>query len=363
MENAFDFSKLRKRKTPQKIIMIGDFLKDLDDEHALCGMAGLIKLGLVEPLCVVANLDPAELRARGAAGTLEKLGLDYVPVGIGEPVYKGKSHPYETNIPYLAERYKLVSNGKRLMVSKLMNCPDKSVTLILQSALTDAEALFVLYPNLTSAKIKNVVIMGGVETIGDEVKLNDKGMMVPNNANNNSFDMLSANWLFSILQERNIPMTIVTREVAFAAQVPFSAYDEMEKTGNPVAMCLKNRQKPMVQNFWEASCSPAGSAIRGTLPADRDRAWFVKAFCDGKDPGIEGNGDIWPHVGRLTLYDPANLYAAVPSLRSRFFKPKVVRVDNTNHLVIGVSKTEHGVKNPSLFAKFMVDIEILGLQK
>ena len=361
MRELFDFTVLEKPKTPHNLIIIGDFLKDLDDEHSLCGVAGLSKLGFVSLKCVIGNLAPAELRARGAKGTLKMLGMDDVPVGIGTPVFEGKSYPYEAQIPYLADREEVISNGERLLVSELIDCPDKSVILVLQSGMTDAAKLLELYPTLFTKKIKTVAIMGGVETEGNSVKLMSDGHMTPNNANNNSFDMMSAIWLYNQLQRLNIPTVITTREVAYAAQVPFSAYNEYEQTGNPVGVCLKNRQLPSMQHLWEAACSPAGDAIRGTLPDDRDRSWFIKVFCNGKDPGIEDGGNIWPYVGYFNLYDPANLYAAIPELRDHFLKPTVVRVRDTDQLVIGVSSIEHGVLDVKEFAKFMVDIELLGL--
>lgn len=363
LSDLYDFSTLRIPETRQNIIVIGDFLKDLDDEHTLCGLAGLQKLGFIDLRCVVANLAPAELRARGARGTLDKLKLEYVPVGVGLPVFEGKTYPYEENIPYLSKKEAVNSNGAALIIQSMIMCPDKSVTLILQSGMTDAAKLLANYSETFVRKVKEVVIMGGVKTEGNEINLSVDGMLSPNNANNNSFDMMSAVWLYRQLQRQNIPMIITTREVAYAAQVPFSAYDEFEKTGNPVGICLKNRQLPSMQHLWEAACSQPGSSIRGTLPDDRDREWFIKVFCSGKDPGIEANGNIWPYIGFFNLYDPANLYAAIPELRDRFLKPTVVRIDKTDHLVIGVSSTEHGVQNPAEFAKFMVSIELLGLQE
>lgn len=357
-----DFSLLNRPAISQDLIIIGDFLKDLDDEHTLCGVAGLTKLGYVNLKCVLANLDPAQLRARGAKGTLKELGLFDVPVGVGSPVFVGKVYPYEQNIPYLAELSEVEIDGMGLLVRTLQGCEDQSITLVLQSGLTDAAELYRTYSDLFTSKIKNVAVMGGVELNQQEVKLSDRGLMLPNNANNHTFDMPSAKYFYEQMQLSGIPMIITTREVAYTAQVPFEAYDEWEATGSLVGKCLKNRQKPSLQHLWEAACSPPGSDKRGTFPDDRNRQWFVKVFCEGIDPGVEDGADIWPFVGKFNLYDPSSFYAVITDFQQQFLEPTVVEVYNTKHKIFGLTSTNHGVKNPQEFADFMVQIELLGMK-
>lgn len=346
---------------PYEVIVIGDYLKDLDDEHTLCGLVGLERLGFISLRCVVGNLAPAELRACGAKGTLNMLGFSKVPVGVGTPVFEGKSYPYEAKVPYLADKHEIELDGASLIIRSLSSCQANSAILILQSGLTDAAQLLQNYPDLLKDKLKVVAIMGGVETDGDSVYLDKNGLMIPNNANNNSFDMESALYLYRMLQLLEIPMIVTTREVAYCAQVPFSAYDEFEATGNPVGVCLKNRQLPALQHLWEAACSPSNSDIRGTLPADRNRQWFINVFCAGKDPGIEDSGDIWPYVGGFNLYDPSNAYAAIPELSNHFLYPTFVKVGKVDHIVYGISPKNNGVLNKNEFADFMVSIETVGL--
>ena len=346
---------------PYEMVVIGDFLKDLDDEHSLCGIAGLTKLGLVNLKGVIGNLAPAELRARGAKGTLNMLGLSKVPVGVGLPVFEGVTYLYEAQLPYMADVSEVYPVGEDLLVDILSKSDDKSIILILQSGMTDAAVFLRKYEDLFVAKIRQVAIMGGVMTVFDDV-INVDGKMSPNNANNNSFDMKSAEELYFMLQHLQIPMIITSREVAYAAKVPFSAYDRLEETGNTVGVCLKNRQLPSMQHLWERVCSPVGSEIRGTLPTDRDRAWFVKMYCGGIDPKIPDGHKIWPYIGYFNLYDPTNVYAAVPELQERFLVPKEIKVNGVWHKVFGVSAAVNGVKDPEEFARFMLDIEILGLQ-
>jgi hypothetical protein len=345
------------------VIVIGDFLKDLDDEHTLCAAAQLYRQGVISLRCVIGNLSPADLRARGAKGTLKQLGLPSIPVGVGMAVYEGDTYPYETEVPYLAESHEVLPDGHQLLVNTLEGCPDKSVTLVLQSGLTDAAQLLRSHEGLCIDKLTQVAIMGGVEL--DEtgsVKLDEAGLMIPNNANNNTFDMESANWLYRQLQVLGIPMVITTRDAAYSAQVPFSMYDALEDTGNPVGACLRGRQMPSLQKLWQAACSPSGSDIRGTLPNDRNRGWFINVFCNGDDPGIEDGSDIWPYVGSFNLYDPISFIAAIPALRSSFFNPHVVKVGQTTHIVIGMSRDDHNIKDVDALRQFMMNIEVEALK-
>ena len=101
--------------------------------------------------------------------------------------------------------------------------------------------------------------------------------------------------------------------------------------------------------------------MRGTLPNDRTRSWFVNVFCAGKDPGIRPEEDIWPYIGSFNLYDPTNLYAAVKVLRDRFFKPALIEVNGVEHMVIGCTRQDHGINNIHDLQNFMVEIEVEGL--
>jgi hypothetical protein len=215
--------------------------------------------------------------------------------------------------------------------------------------LTDGAEFIEKHPELAKEKIKDVVIMGGVEFINGKLK--------PNDANNNKFDMASAEKLYELITDLDIPSTTVTREAAYATKIPFELYDRLERTGHPVGKCLFKRQTPALQKLWEAACSDPGAEIRGTLPNNRDRGWFVKTFCGGIDPGIENGADITPHLDSFNLYDPINLIAAVPSLSEQHFNPIEISVGNTKHYIIGVSEANHGVKNPQALRDFLLELE------
>ena len=62
------------------------------------------------------------------------------------------------------------------------------------------------------------------------MKRDEKGLMIPDNAQNNAFDMEAAKNLYRELQLEGIPLTIVTRFAAYAAKLPLALYDQMAKT-------------------------------------------------------------------------------------------------------------------------------------
>jgi inosine-uridine nucleoside N-ribohydrolase len=68
---------------PRPIVVITDPGLDYDDLAALAVLKELHRLGLVELRAVVANLMPAEKRARFAKAALNSLGLIDVPVACG----------------------------------------------------------------------------------------------------------------------------------------------------------------------------------------------------------------------------------------------------------------------------------------
>lgn len=323
------------------IIMYGDFGMDLDDEFAAVMLKHLINTQNVNVLAVIANLCPAIERAAIIKGTLNELGLENIPVGVGTEVVPLKQYKYEKDIPY-ATRAGLL-NGKELAVNALQKAEDNSVTLVLNSGLTDVTELLTEHQELFTRKVKSVSIMGGVQTLNDEVHLTGHYIQ-PDSANNITFDWPSGVWLFAKLQDLGIPMTIVTRNAAYAAQVKFSIYDKMEETGNPIGKCLKSRQEPALEKLWiAANAAPDDLKVRGTLPPDRDRQWFLDVFCGGKDPGeVES---IWPYTAAFNLYDPMNLLFSIDSIVNEFANVTKVNVKGTEHKVIGVSSKNHGIKN------------------
>ena len=352
-----------------RFVIVGDFGKDLDDEDtvvfqdgerrarnmAFVNTEGGRRQDLFELAAVVANLAPPVQRARLAKGTLRQLGQPGVPVGIGTDCGNSPNgHDHEfVNIPYMADEADL-EDGAALLVRTLEAADDKSITMVLISGLTDVAGLLRTHADLVRAKVSTVAIMGGVKISGDAVFVNDEGYMEPDTAANNAFDMESAKYVYRKLQEIGVPLVILTREAAYACKVPRKFYDDLADTGHPVGIKLRDSQKGSIESLWRRANLPAEHPDRGTLPARCDKEWFCNTFCKGQGKDRTGDDSIWDLVQSFNLYDPMTLIAAVPELRDRFYDPVVVKVCETEHLIIGVSKTLHGVKDAAALADYMV---------
>lgn len=369
-----DFEKIKKQFGVQSgsnvpnVVMVTDAGKDLDDEHALVLAAGLHRMGFINFIGAIANLEPAKDRARLVKGTLNELGFPNISVGIGSACFKGGTNQkHETEAPYAPEGLNLyLTGGQYLFYHFFQDFEDKSIALVLNSGLTDAASFFMGDPDAFCRKVASVSIMGGVVADGNEIALDDVGFMQAqigkNGAANNCFDEASALFLYRACQENKIPLTVIMREAAYACQIPFSVYDQMAGTGNPIGINLKGRQTPSMNMLWHAATAPEGSAIRGKLPMSRDRKWFINTFCDGNDPGISDEEDIWPYVGRFQLYDPMNVIAAVPSLRERFYQSIEIKVKGITHRVIGLTKERNGIADEESLRNFLIEVEVAALE-
>jgi len=349
------------------ILMVGDFGKDLDDEHALVLAAGLHRSGIINLRGVIANLEPALARATLAKSTLVELGLPEIPVGVGTPCFKGGVNlKHETDAPYCSSRYELELDGELLFGRILRETwSNKTLTLVLNSGLTDTAKAIMNMPDLFKEKVASVVIMGGVVANGSEVAKDDAGFILPQigkfGAANNNFDEASALFVYRFCQENNIPLTILMREAAYGCQMPFSMYDQLKSTNNPIGANLWNRQQPSIKALWQAANAPEGSPIRGKVPNRCDRNWFVKTFCAGKDPEISGDDDVWSFVDKFQLYDPMNVIAAIPLLRDRFYDSILVDVRGKTHQVIGLTAECNGIRDEKNLRSFIIEMETAAL--
>lgn len=338
----------------QKLIVITDPGKALDDEEMLLVLSRLVKEQLVELLAVVCNLMPSNLRARLAAGTLKNLGLTGVPVGVGTPVVSLPVQGEEelARIPHLSGEHEVV-NGGELLVTALEQAGDGSVTLLLVSALTDAAALLHKHEQLFRRKVASVVIMGGVVHHGDNVALDAEGFMIPDSAVNNHYDVMASRFLYRKLQEVGVPMTVLTRFATYTCKMPRSLYQCLTATGHPIGAHLGKSYEAFISDFWRAVNSPPGDLAHDGLPARWNRELFLKTFCGGKGQERLATDAIIDLVTDAVVADPMALLAAVPDLRDKFYAPNVVTVAGVDHRIIGISAAAHCVKDREGLIAFM----------
>lgn len=352
---------------PEEVVVVTDIGADLDDEWSFMVYAALQRAGLIKLKCVVANLRPSNDRARLLSGMMAELGYGYdlpaVPVGMGTGIIANRNNercPTDENCSYMAPHESLRS-GDEALIDVLIDAEPKSLTVVLQSGFTDFAALCLFHGKLVAEKVAKVVIMGGVEvsparsswrswlpfgnrrnSSNDGVVL-EHGLMQPNNANNNTFNFDAAELVYEWCQKRCIPMVVTMRDLAYAAPFHFAMYEQAAELASPIGACMRDRQGASLQTLWQRAHAPVASEERGPLPADRDRAWFVKVFCEGNDPGITAEEQILPHAAKFNLYDPINAMAAVDALREHFFAPTKVKVNGITHEIIGISKQNPGI--------------------
>merc|ERR1719203_261560 len=274
-------------RVQQHLLIISDDGKDLDDELAKVLMACLEERQLATCKAFIASLHPAAMRARLAKGTLQCLGID-AEVGIGSAMGNATSNAYEFDVDYLASEDQVLPNGVQLFVREMEAAEDGLYTLVVLSGMRDAWDLLRDHTDLFRRKVSRVVIMGGVETAGNTVKMSEEGFLVPDTAANNAFDMDAAKNFYRELQRQNIPMTIVARWAAYAAKLPLSLYDRMARTAHPVAVRLQKAQQSSLQHLWSRACMEEEDPAREGLPARCDSRWFSQTFLGGR--GEERSG-------------------------------------------------------------------------
>lgn len=342
------------KRTKLKIIQICDpNHNDLDDEASIVVLRALLARYSFEVATIIANTNPEYKRAQVARGLLDHLGLKHIRLGVGDRVMpEADPFPDVDLITYIHKGEDL-PDGKPMLLDELQKADPQSVVLVVQAAMTEVAWLLKDYPELMKDKVIYVASMSGVKP-----QLSEKGYLLPGDAMNVKFDEPAAAYAFQALQDLGIPLLITTRNATFAAMLNHKVFTEMGEVGRVFA----SRVNKNTQRFWVSCNAPEGDPRRGKLSISRNRDWFVKTFCGGIDPGIGIDDNIIPYIkaDSWPQYDPINLVAAIPELRDMFFTPKIVTVNGVNHMVIGWSPEEHGVKEPAKLVEFLNSLLVKG---
>ena len=265
------------------LVVITDAGQDLDDEMAFVLSRALHAAQHIELKGVVATLAPARARARLVRGTLDELGFDTVPVGIGTDggFTKYSSAGFEkTSSSYIAPDDDAFSSidGLDVLVRLYEAAPAGGLDLLVIASLKDV-ALFVrAHESLFVANTRSLTIMGGVLPFNNSVEGGaddaDDDWLVPDTAHNNEFCRESAAFVYRRCQELGVPLIIVSREAAYCCPMPRSIYDDMAKTNHPIGKRLRDTQRDSIESLWKRACSPNGPDRVG-LPARCDKDWYA----------------------------------------------------------------------------------------
>ncbi|NQV90722.1 hypothetical protein HQ487_04965 [Candidatus Uhrbacteria bacterium] len=226
-----------------KIIYIGEFGHDPDEEGSLLLLISLHLAGKIELIGVIANRAPAIKRARLARGTLDVFDLQSIPVLVGTNANQSireddhvqfaceyLSGNVHWSFPHFSEFWGLIEDQ-----------PNQSVAVICASGLTDMYQLLRRGSNkafhdlnLFQQKVCRVTIMGGVVTDKNEILLDEDGRVMPTwSATNNQHDEL-AEYVYTQLQRMGIELHIVSKHAAYTARIPRDTYDQLRLTNHPV---------------------------------------------------------------------------------------------------------------------------------
>ncbi len=338
---------------PTKVIMIGEIGTDADEAIAAILACHAVRERHIELLAFVGNHVKSLQRAQNAKQIFSALGLGDVPVGMGERGFGSTSQECEEDPRFLAQTTK-IGHGRPLLQWTLKQSPDHSVVLALNSGFTDAVWLWMDDPGLFLRKVCQVVIMGGIEMDGDHPRLSSEGFLVPSigkgGAANNNFDPGSTQHLYDAMQRYGVPTITTTRFAAYGCKMPFGVFGAMGESGNAIGVRIGETQEERIRELWMKANAPFGSFERGDLPARCDRTWFVSTFCGGRDPGAN---DVLAYMAEVAWYDPMNLVASSDELRERFYDPYHIEVKDVVHQVIGLTASNHGIRDKAGLRQFM----------
>lgn len=164
--------------------------------------------------------------------------------------------PYQFAADYLADVDSLHSgDALSLFDAVASGAPDGSLHLVLMSGMTDAAELLASRRDDFTRIVASVTMMSGAEV--------RRGHLIPTHTANNDFDFDAAAWLYAALQQARVPMTVLTRDAAYAAAMPRSFYDMLPD--HAVSGRLAAVQHRAMDQFWQQCNLPKDHPAR-TLP-------------------------------------------------------------------------------------------------
>ena len=249
----------------QPCVLICDVGRTADTELALVLLRVLRDLGHIEPKAVIATLWPQQDRSRLLRRRLDSLGLHDVPVGIGTDggVSKHDREISETlctlgETPAFSgspERAGQSVPGGRLLETTCDNADPASLVILVMSSLKDAAICLRDSEERFKAKVKSVVLMGGI-SVSDTggyaqfkgrhkryrrsslqnmlvpEKIKAEPPMAPDNCEINQFDIAAAQFFMSRCQHLGIQLIMVPIEATRSVTVPSAFYDQLADGGS-----------------------------------------------------------------------------------------------------------------------------------
>ena len=329
------------------VVVFTDIGRDVDDELALVLLSALKKKRILNPIAVIATLSPQRKRAYLARGSLDAMGMPDVPVGIGS--CGGVDGGAELEIyeaAYARSSSCIFESGAELAYYALESVPPKSAVLLCIASLSDVAALIRDHECLFTAKVKEVVIMGGV------VSTESGETLIPDSAYNNNCDISSARFVYKSCQELGVPTATLTRWAAYDCPIPPQLLDEFALTEHMVATNIRAVCKLGIDQLWNKVNLHPSDPRREKLPPRCDVNWFCQTFMNMGEASKDR--PVWLSVQKLNMYDPLAVLLCVSAYRATHFNWHTKVVNGVSHIVVGTSDLDTGINNRlSLYSEYV----------
>lgn len=301
-----------KGTTAPRIVVITDLAKDYDDLAALLVLKELHRLGVVVLLGLIANLEPADLRAKFGRGALNELNLRDIPIARGTSGYprnrksnrKHKLLDYEFDCDFMdkSEAKILTDEGEGERLLKTL-CEDavqtgQKLTLLLISSLEDIYSFSEINPKLLKDAVCNVVLQGGYQVTNGKLEADPL-------ANNNRYDEEAAIRFHHYMQESQIPSVVYTKHAAFATPLTSELFHDLERTGHKLGVHLRKVQIAQDLAFYEAASQ---TDEKKRFAPFMDQEWFLKNktyWYEKNKPGtpFPKGKEVIKWLDKLVVYD------------------------------------------------------------
>lgn len=337
-----------------QIVVVTDLAKDLDDLVAMLVLSELHRLGVVELKGFVANLMPAEKRARFGRGALDLLGLKHIPIAKGTEgsLEFFEAHEYEFQCDFMAEE-DVCENWYDLLPRLYEDAAKKEqkIKLLLISSLRDVYFFSRTYEELLKKVTKEIVIQGGYYIDGDH-----KLTATPNVANN-KWDSISSRNFHTWMQANDMESKVFTKIAAYETPLTSGFFHELEETGHPIGIYLRGIQLIQDRKFWEAASNPDESK---RFAKYMDTEWFLKeksSWYDSHGPEDKKpvGDEIIPYLTKVIIYDAI---AAIGTIGDDALEElKVLQdipVENATHRVYGIEANDKEPRNSGVHGDKMI---------
>jgi hypothetical protein len=347
---------------PPHLVVITDLAKDYDDLMAMVLLAELSRLGLVELEGFVANLMPAQKRARFGRGALDLLGLRGTPIAIGTV---GSARQHKVN-DYEFKKCSFMAppdpaayeQGEDLLLRIFGKAVEESrkITLVLLSSLMDISEFAHKYPNLVRNAVERVSVQGGMYF--------DKGILkADSSAANNNFALDHAMHFTKYIQDNDIPTTVYTKVAAFATKIYSEFFGQLAATGHPLGIHLRKTQLAQDVNFYTDTMDEK-TRFRPFMTQrwflTNKSTWFTEGHSE--DPEVEPYPppeQVAPYLTIVVAYDVlAALGGAGGDVLADLEVLKPVE-DSSIFRIVGVTpspNTPDVVHDPGVFGERMADV-------